>query len=143
MLVFVAAILAIAAFGNGRFPDEWTAVALALSMGAVNTVLQRSGEVSIGVTYMTGTLVSSVNEGRRFGRRSALGVATVTGALGYSRGWRRRRHESPTHGVATISIWIAAAAMMLLSCYAAILGPVDRSGTVSKRRLTNRRRCDV
>lgn len=30
---------------------------LAAAMGAVNTVFQRDGEVSVGVTYMTGTLV--------------------------------------------------------------------------------------
>jgi uncharacterized membrane protein YoaK (UPF0700 family) len=133
VLVFVAAILAIAAFGNGRFPDEWTAVALAMSMGAVNTVFQRSGEVSIGVTYMTGTLV-------KLGQRMA--GALVGGPpwawLPYLVLWGTLVGGAAVGTIAhsrrgTISIWIAAAAMMLLSCYAAILGPVEPAAARSPK----------
>jgi uncharacterized membrane protein YoaK (UPF0700 family) len=47
----VAATLGLLGFGRGA------GVAMALAMGGANTVFQRDGEVSIGVTYMTGTLV--------------------------------------------------------------------------------------
>ncbi len=39
--------------------DLATIALLCLAMGASNTIFRRDGEVSIGVTYMTGTLVSS------------------------------------------------------------------------------------
>jgi uncharacterized membrane protein YoaK (UPF0700 family) len=51
VLALVAAILALAALGI------WPSIALAMAMGAANDVFQRNGEVSVGVTYMTGTLV--------------------------------------------------------------------------------------
>lgn len=44
--------------------DGWALAAMAVSMGAANAVFQRDGEVAIGVTYMTGTLV-------KFGQRLA------------------------------------------------------------------------
>ena len=53
----VAALLAAAAWldGNGRM--LLALGFLALAMGAVNTVFERGGEVRVGVTYMTGSLV--------------------------------------------------------------------------------------
>lgn len=45
---------ALAAEADGRWP---AVLCMALAMGAVNTVFQRNGEVSLGVTYMTGALV--------------------------------------------------------------------------------------
>jgi len=57
VLIMVSALLALAAVFGAM---HWTAAAaatLALAMGAENGVFQRDGEVSIGVTYMTGTLV--------------------------------------------------------------------------------------
>lgn len=54
---WVTVLLALAAC----FDDAgvvWGAIAcMALAMGAENTVFERNGEVSLGVTYMTGTLV--------------------------------------------------------------------------------------
>lgn len=133
VLIFVATLLAISALEDGRLPDEWTAVAMAASMGAVNTVFQRSGEVSVGVTYMTGTLV-------KFGQRlagaliggppwawlpylalwGALVGGAVAGILAYSR-------LGPT------SLWIAAAAVVLLSFYAALLGPAEPAAARSRK----------
>jgi uncharacterized membrane protein YoaK (UPF0700 family) len=55
VLVLVAAILAVAALLD-RF-GIWPAVALAAAMGAVNNAFMRNGEVAVGATYMTGTLV--------------------------------------------------------------------------------------
>lgn len=57
MLFLVAVLLALAALFdmNGSY---WGAVtAMAVAMGAENAIFERNGEVSIGVTYTTGTLV--------------------------------------------------------------------------------------
>ena len=54
VLVLVAVILGTATLlGNGL----GAAVAMALAMGAENAVFERDGEIHIGLTYMTGTLV--------------------------------------------------------------------------------------
>ena len=54
VLVLVAVILGAATLlGNGL----GAAVAMALAMGAENAVFERDGEIHIGLTYMTGTLV--------------------------------------------------------------------------------------
>ncbi|HXH15409.1 MAG TPA: YoaK family protein [Sphingomonas sp.] len=126
VLTFVGMILAVAAGTDGRFSDQVTTIMMAASMGAANTVFQRAGEVSIGVTYMTGTLV-------KFGQRLAgaviggprwawlpylmLWVALVggaaAGALAYSR-------------LGTNGMWIAVAVAMVLAAYAAALGPAER-----------------
>lgn len=57
VLALVTALLALAGcFASGGM--TWGAiVGMALAMGAENTVFERNGEVSLGVTYMTGTLV--------------------------------------------------------------------------------------
>lgn len=57
VLALVSAALAGAAcFGLGGLP-VCAALAMAFAMGAENTVFERDGEVQIGLTYMTGTLV--------------------------------------------------------------------------------------
>lgn len=53
----VAALLVAAALFQIAGYDYPTIGLLCLAMGASNTVFHRDGEVSIGVTYMTGTLV--------------------------------------------------------------------------------------
>lgn len=57
VLTWIAALLALAAWldGNGRMLAALGA--LALGMGAVNTVFERGGEVRFGITYVTGGLV--------------------------------------------------------------------------------------
>ncbi|MCT8001427.1 DUF1275 domain-containing protein [Sphingomonas sanguinis] len=52
VLLLVAMLLAVAAGSDGR-----AAMAMVVAMGALNATFERDGEVSIGVTYMTGTLV--------------------------------------------------------------------------------------
>ncbi|BBC72586.1 conserved hypothetical protein [Altererythrobacter sp. B11] len=53
----VALLLALAALGE-TLGGEWAVLpALCLAMGAANTIFQRDGDVSIGLTYMTGNLV--------------------------------------------------------------------------------------
>lgn len=53
----VAALLVSAAIFQLAGFDLPTIALLCLAMGASNTIFRRDGEVSIGVTYMTGTLV--------------------------------------------------------------------------------------
>ncbi len=64
VLTLVGAALAIAGLAAGMNAPSLAIAALALAMGAENAVFQRDGEVSIGVTYMTGALV-------RFGQKLA------------------------------------------------------------------------
>ncbi|TFI59714.1 DUF1275 domain-containing protein [Sphingomonas parva] len=70
VLLFVAALLGLAAasgLGGAAFA---AALLLAAAMGAENAVFEKEGEVRIGLTYMTGTLV-------KLGQRIA---ATLRGA---------------------------------------------------------------
>lgn len=56
----MAAVTGLLVIGSGLSSFGMTAgavTAMALSMGTVNSVFQRDGEVAIGVTYMTGALV--------------------------------------------------------------------------------------
>lgn len=57
VLALVAALLALAAALSQAGAIEAAAVAMALAMGAENAVFETDGEVRIGLTYMTGTLV--------------------------------------------------------------------------------------
>lgn len=43
--------------GGVAFWGDWSAPGMVVAMGAINATFERDGEVSIGVTYMTGTLV--------------------------------------------------------------------------------------
>ncbi len=56
-LLVVAALLSIAAALASLGFARAAIVAATLAMGAENTVFERDGEVQIGLTYMTGTLV--------------------------------------------------------------------------------------
>src|SRR5687768_6937145 len=53
----VATFLVAAAAADSFGSDELAIACLCLAMGAANAIFRRDGEVSIGVTYMTGTLV--------------------------------------------------------------------------------------
>jgi uncharacterized membrane protein YoaK (UPF0700 family) len=57
VLLLVAALLALAARLEAQGWPTAAAAAMVLAMGAENTVFEREGEVHIGLTYMTGTLV--------------------------------------------------------------------------------------
>lgn len=56
-VMYLSAILLLAAAILGTSGQSLTACLLAAAMGAVNVSYTRSGEVSLGLTYMTGTLV--------------------------------------------------------------------------------------
>jgi len=57
VLALVAAMLAAAAGMAGVGAPDPAVMFVAAAMGAENTTFERDGEVSIGLTYMTGTLV--------------------------------------------------------------------------------------
>nr|WP_243843667.1 YoaK family protein [Microbacterium endophyticum] len=90
ILGFVVLIVAFAAT-SATFDLRWVSgILLALAMGALNTVFTRDGEISFGVTYMTGALVK-------------LGQGLVAAARGGSRtAWVR-------HFIMWVSIAVGAA----------------------------------
>ena len=57
ILGLVALLLALAALLGTLGIDRAAIIAVTLAMGAENTTFERDGEVHIGLTYMTGTLV--------------------------------------------------------------------------------------
>jgi uncharacterized membrane protein YoaK (UPF0700 family) len=57
VLLLVTALLSVAALAGGMGFLPGAAAAMALAMGTENAVFEREGEVHIGLTYMTGTLV--------------------------------------------------------------------------------------
>lgn len=57
VLALVSALLALAAILSGIGATPLAVAAMAMAMGAENAVFERDGDVSIGLTYMTGALV--------------------------------------------------------------------------------------
>lgn len=57
VMAMVTALLALAAILATVTPGPWVLVLLAMAMGTENGVFNRDGEVTIGLTYMTGSLV--------------------------------------------------------------------------------------
>ncbi len=102
----------------------------ALAMGAENAVFEQDGEITIGLTYMTGTLVKlgqrlalTLRGGDPFGWTSylKLWLGLLTGAtLGAGADQR--------FGLATL--WGAAVATGLFACAAAALDRRPVAGTI-------------
>lgn len=112
-VMYLSAILLLSAALIGDQQGILTACLLAAAMGAVNVSYTRSGEVSLGLTYMTGTLVKLGQHlaGALSGSNRALWVpyavlwlmitlGSMAGALSYLH-W----------GLA--SLWIVAVGMLL------------------------------
>lgn len=118
VLLLVASLLAISAILPHFSVAAMAPLVMAAAMGAENLVFQRDGEVSIGLTYMTGAIVKA---GQRVGTAllggpkwdwvphlllwSSLVGGAVAGALSFQR-W----------GVD--GLWAAAAAALLLVLWA-------------------------
>lgn len=104
-------VLLVAAAGLAHLGKPFAAVPMVLAMGAENAVFQRNGDVSIGLTYMTGTLV-------KFGQRltAALMGGDRLGWLPYATLWGGLV-AGATAGAFTYEalrlagLWVAAAAM--------------------------------
>jgi uncharacterized membrane protein YoaK (UPF0700 family) len=120
VLLLVAGVLALAAAlaQPGAVPGAFLLVAFA--MGAENMVFQRNGDVSFGLTYMTGTLVkigqrvaTALTGGDRWGWAPflmlwlGLVAGGIAGALTYAR-------------IGSDGLWIAAAVAALVAAALAL-----------------------
>lgn len=118
VLLLVALLIAISALLDGTGQAIARLVPLAMAMGCANNVFQRDGDVTIGVTYMTGALVrlgqrlaDALRGGSRWGWLpylqlwAGLLAGAILGALLYAR-------------VGSQCLWIAAAVAMLLALWA-------------------------
>lgn len=122
VLATVSAVLFAAAMLDLLGLDTAATGAMAIAMGCANTVFQRDGEVSIGVTYMTGTLVKlgqRIADALRGGDRMAwlpyllLWLGLVMGAVAGSIGYVK---------IGMASLWIAASGAALLALVARKIG---------------------
>ncbi|MEI9892238.1 MAG: DUF1275 family protein [Caulobacteraceae bacterium] len=133
VLVLVTVLLAAAAALDRPGLGAVCAIAMAMAMGAENGVFAADGEVHIGLTYMTGTLVklgqkvAMALRGRDvFGWAPylllwfGLAAGAVTGAIAYAR-------------LGAGSLWIAAAAALAMTLAAARIGALDHHMTSSGR----------
>ncbi len=125
VLALVAALLALAAALGMAGYHATAAAAMVLAMGAENAVFERDGEVHIGLTYMTGTLVKlgqhltrALTGGPRWGWRPylllwlGLTAGAVTGALTW-----------PHLGFG--NLWLAAGAAALAALAARRMAPAQ------------------
>ncbi|RZF64928.1 DUF1275 domain-containing protein [Sphingomonas populi] len=112
---------AVASLGGGMVVAP---LLMANAMGALNAVFQRDGEVSVGVTYMTGTLVkfgqhlaAALAGGPRFAwvPYLLLWLGLVTGAVAGAAVF-------PALGLR--ALWIAVVATVLLLAATVAIGPV-------------------
>lgn len=126
VLGLVLVLLTMAASLAGTAGDGLTLL-MAAAMGAVNNVFQRDGEVSIGVTYMTGALVKlgqalagAVTGGPAFGWLPhlllwlGLVAGAVAGALLFGR-------------MDLGALWVACGWCVLLLAWSLWLGPLPRA----------------
>jgi len=119
VLALVTGLLTVAAVLGLFGPSRFALVVLAAAMGAENGVFEREGEVAIGLTYMTGTLV-------RVGQRLAaalMGKGAPWGWLpqlmlwvGFVGGTVMGARAHALLGI--LAIWIAAAAAAALTLIA-------------------------
>jgi uncharacterized membrane protein YoaK (UPF0700 family) len=127
ILLLVTLLLAGAAGLHGQGLSAVAIALLAFAMGAMNAIFERDGDVRLGLTYMTGSLVrvghglAGLLLGRK--RRDWIGylclwAGLVTGAV---IGAIIHVH---TGGLA---LWIACALAILAAAAAAIIGPERRT----------------
>ena len=138
LLGFVGLLLAVATLTGAGTSDLVSTTAMTVAMGAANTVFQRNGEVSIGVTYMTGTLVklgqklaAAITGGPRWQWLPYLVLwsGLVAGAVAGAFAWSR-------FGMA--GLWLAVVAVWLLAIYAAIIGPAEPEDAHAAKRSWDR-----
>jgi uncharacterized membrane protein YoaK (UPF0700 family) len=129
VMVAVTLSLALAAALDTVAAGQWPLMLLAVAMGAENGVFNREGEVSIGLTYMTGTLV-------KLGQHLAGALIGSTGRfgwmpylllwLGFAGGVILGAREITIHG--TTALWLAAAGSGVLTL---VVGALTWRGPVS------------
>lgn len=90
ILAFMSVMLISAGLLHGANVTTYAIILMTLTMGAANNIFFRGGEVSVGVTYMTGTLVKFGQRlaGRLLGEQDhnwlpylLLWIGLVTGAI--------------------------------------------------------------
>lgn len=110
ILLLVAILLSLGALLGRMGASFAAAMTMAAAMGAENAVFEKEGEVQVGVTYMTGTLVKfaqhlahALTGGPRFGWQPylLLWLGLATGAVAGALVW-------PLLGLS--ALWLAAAA---------------------------------
>lgn len=123
ILAFISVLLLSAALLNmaGYFPAAIGCMAFA--MGATNTIFEQGGEVKVGVTYMTGTLVKmgqriaarlSSEPATGLGRYFILWLGFILGAVGGACLYR---------WLGFTSLWVAVALSFLLTVTALKIFP--------------------
>lgn len=125
VLSLTAALLTLAAAMDRFIAGGWTALAMAAAMGTINNVFLRNGEVSVGVTYMTGTLV-------KLGQRIAAALLgdDAGGWIAYLRLWLGLLAGAVSGAllyprIGSLSVALAAAVAAALALAARRLGPCD------------------
>jgi len=122
VLGMVAVLLALSAALSGIAPDRLDLLLAAAAMGATNGVFVADGEVTIGVTYMTGSLVrlgqrlaaALMGEGDRWGWLPYLALwggfaaGAVMGAGAYLR-------------IGLAGLWVAAGVAVVLAVVAGLV----------------------
>jgi uncharacterized membrane protein YoaK (UPF0700 family) len=125
VLIFVASLLALAAGFGALDLIPAAGICMALAMGAENAVFERDGEVTIGLTYMTGTLVktgqriaAALRGGDPLGWAPflMLWASLATGAIVGALAWR---------ALGVGALWFPAAVAALLAGAAHAIGPSD------------------
>ncbi len=119
VLLLVTLLLAAAALVHALGGGRLAVIPMVLAMGAENTVFAEDGEVRIGLTYMTGTLVklgkrltAALIGGDRFGwiPYLLLWSGLLAGAIGGAIAFHRLGGEA---------LWVAVVAMAVLTAVAA------------------------
>jgi uncharacterized membrane protein YoaK (UPF0700 family) len=129
VLLLLSILLALAAGLGMAGRMRLAAFILALAMGAENAVFERDGEVQIGLTYMTGTLV-------KFGQRlvGAFLGGDRTAWLPHLSLWLGLVCGAVAGAIAQIhlgvyGLWIAAAAAIILTVITALLGQTEQNSS--------------
>jgi uncharacterized membrane protein YoaK (UPF0700 family) len=95
ILMLVALMIALGALAGMWGAPSIATLLVAAAMGAENTTFERDGEVSIGLTYMTGTLVKL---GQRIARAltggAEDGLASLCDAVAGAGRWRDHRRDA-------------------------------------------------
>lgn len=126
VLAFVTSLLVLAASATVLRDPTVPTLLMAAAMGAANDVFQRDGEVSVGVTYMTGTLVKFAQHLAAVpfgGARTAwlpyllLWIGLVAGAVAGAAAFAMLELRA---------LWVAAGLAASLTAFAAAAGRLRR-----------------
>lgn len=123
VLLLVSALLALAAWAGRAGAITWAGAVMALAMGAENAVFERDGEVHIGLTYMTGTLVKLGQNliAAMLGGPPLAWLSYLLLWLGLAAGAALGALLYPALGLA--ALWLASLAALAFAAVASVLLP--------------------